>query len=69
MADAVAGSPICVALLGGPGEPSVMAALVRSLLARLLARRGDPEADVLAAPWPVRWSRTTASSWDHWRAR
>ena len=26
-----------------------MAALARSLLARLVARRGDPEADVLAA--------------------
>jgi len=37
------------ALLGAPGEPGVMAALARSILARLLARRGDREAgDVLA---------------------
>lgn len=32
------------ALLAEPGEPGVMAALARSLLARLLARRADPEA-------------------------
>ncbi|HEY6747809.1 MAG TPA: AAA family ATPase [Mycobacteriales bacterium] len=38
------------ALLSGPGEPGVMAALARSLLARLLARRGDPAArEVLTA--------------------
>ena len=38
------------ALLDSPGEPGVMAALARSILARLLARRGDNEAvDVLAA--------------------
>jgi len=38
------------ALVDGPGEPGVMAALARSLLSRLLARRGDPAAgDVLAA--------------------
>jgi DNA-binding SARP family transcriptional activator len=37
------------ALLAIPGEPGVMAALARSLLARLLARRGEPEAaEVLA---------------------
>jgi len=37
------------ALVNGPGEPGVMAALARSILARLLARRGDHEAgDVLA---------------------
>jgi tetratricopeptide (TPR) repeat protein len=38
------------ALLKSPGEPGVMAALARSMLARLLARRGDPKAagDVLA---------------------
>jgi len=37
------------ALLDSPGEPGVMAALARSILARLLARRGDLEAgDVLA---------------------
>ncbi|MFC6155081.1 ATP-binding protein [Kribbella jiaozuonensis] len=36
-------------LLDTPGEPGAMAALARSLLARLLARRGDPEAgEVLA---------------------
>jgi DNA-binding SARP family transcriptional activator/tetratricopeptide (TPR) repeat protein len=36
-------------LLNSPGEPGVMAALARSILARLLARRGDSEAgDVLA---------------------
>jgi hypothetical protein len=32
------------ALLDGPGEPGVMAALARSMLARLLARRGESEA-------------------------
>jgi DNA-binding SARP family transcriptional activator/tetratricopeptide (TPR) repeat protein len=34
-----------------PGDPGVMASLARSMLARLLARRGDPEAagEVLAA--------------------
>jgi len=32
------------ALLDHPGEPGVMAALARSILARLLARRGDQEA-------------------------
>jgi len=38
------------ALVNGPGEPGVMAALARSILARLLARRGDQEAgDVLVA--------------------
>ena len=38
------------ALVDSPGEPGVMAALARSILARLLARRGDHEAgDVLAA--------------------
>jgi hypothetical protein len=31
-------------LVSGPGTPGVMAVLARSLLARLLARRGDPEA-------------------------
>ncbi len=31
-------------LVTSPGEPGVMALLARSLLARLLARRGDPEA-------------------------
>ena len=37
------------ALVGSPGEPGVMGALARSVLARLLARRGDPAAgDVLA---------------------
>ena len=37
------------ALVGSPGEPGVMGALARSLLARLLARRGDPAAgEVLA---------------------
>jgi tetratricopeptide (TPR) repeat protein len=37
------------ALLNSPGEPGVMAALASSILARLLARRGDNEAgDVLA---------------------
>jgi len=37
------------ALLNSPGEPNVMGALARSILARLLARRGDSEAhDVLA---------------------
>lgn len=37
------------ALLDGPGEPGAMAALARSLLARLLARRGDQAAgEVLA---------------------
>ena len=37
------------ALLDSPGEPGVMAALARSMLARLLARRGENEAgDVLA---------------------
>jgi hypothetical protein len=37
------------ALVTGPGQPGVMAPLARGLLARLLARRGDPEAhDVLA---------------------
>jgi DNA-binding SARP family transcriptional activator len=36
-------------LVAGPGQPGVMALLARSVLARLLARRGDPEAgDVLA---------------------
>jgi tetratricopeptide (TPR) repeat protein len=30
-------------LVSGPGTPGVMAVLARSLLARLLARRGDPE--------------------------
>lgn len=36
-------------LLNRPGEPSVMQALARGMLARLLARRGDSEAgDVLA---------------------
>jgi tetratricopeptide (TPR) repeat protein len=36
-------------LLDAPGEPGGMAALARSLLARLLARRGDPQAaEVLA---------------------
>ncbi|TWD82174.1 DNA-binding SARP family transcriptional activator [Kribbella amoyensis] len=36
-------------LLASPGEPGLMAALARSVLARLLARRGDPAAaDVLA---------------------
>jgi tetratricopeptide (TPR) repeat protein len=36
-------------LLNTPGEPGVIAALARSLLARLLARRGDQEAgDVLS---------------------
>ncbi len=35
-------------LVASPGEPGVMALLARSLLARLLARRGDPRAtDVL----------------------
>jgi hypothetical protein len=38
------------ALVGSPGEPGVMAALARSLLARLLARIGDPDAgEVLAS--------------------
>ncbi|MEV5965816.1 AAA family ATPase [Kribbella sp. NPDC051952] len=37
------------ALLDGPGEPGAMAALARSLLARLLARRGDQEAGELLA--------------------
>jgi hypothetical protein len=37
------------ALLNSPGEPGVMAALARSILARLLARRGDSGAgEVLA---------------------
>jgi DNA-binding SARP family transcriptional activator/tetratricopeptide (TPR) repeat protein len=37
-------------LVRSPDEPGVMALLARSLLARLLARRGDPEAgEVLAA--------------------
>jgi DNA-binding SARP family transcriptional activator/tetratricopeptide (TPR) repeat protein len=37
------------AMLHSPGEPNVMAALARSILARLLARRGDNEAgEVLA---------------------
>jgi DNA-binding SARP family transcriptional activator/tetratricopeptide (TPR) repeat protein len=31
-------------LVTGPGQPGVMALLARSMLARLLARRGDPEA-------------------------
>jgi DNA-binding SARP family transcriptional activator len=37
------------ALLSGQGEPGVMAALARSMLARLLARRGDPGADDILA--------------------
>jgi hypothetical protein len=38
------------ALLSTPGEPGIMAALACSILARLLARRGDSEAgDILAA--------------------
>jgi DNA-binding SARP family transcriptional activator/tetratricopeptide (TPR) repeat protein len=38
------------ALLDSPGEPGVMGPLAASLLARLLARRGDPQSDdVLAA--------------------
>lgn len=39
-------------LLRSPGEPGVMAPLARSVLARLLARRGEPHARaVLAAAW------------------
>ncbi len=34
-------------LLADPGQPGVMVLLVRSMLARLLARRGDPEAAVV----------------------
>jgi DNA-binding SARP family transcriptional activator len=37
------------ALVDSPGEPGTMAVLARSILARLLARRGDPRArDILA---------------------
>jgi DNA-binding SARP family transcriptional activator/tetratricopeptide (TPR) repeat protein len=36
-------------LLDSPGEPGAMAAFARSLLARLLARRGDVEAGVVLA--------------------
>jgi tetratricopeptide (TPR) repeat protein len=36
-------------LLGEPGQPGVMALLARSLLARLLARRGDPGAGTVLA--------------------
>ena len=39
-------------LLTGPGQPGVMALLARALLARLLARRGEPEASaVLDGAW------------------
>ena len=34
-------------LVTGPGQPGVMALLARALLARLLARRGDPEASAV----------------------
>jgi hypothetical protein len=37
------------ALVTAPGEPGVMALLARSLLARLLARRGDPTAGAVLA--------------------
>ena len=36
-------------LVTGPGEPGVMALLARSLLARLLARRGDPAGGAVLA--------------------
>ena len=36
-------------LLRSPGEPGIMAPLARSILARLLARRGEPQAGVVLA--------------------
>ena len=56
-------------LLRSPGEPGIMAPLARSILARLLARRGQPQAGaVLAAAGRTSAGRRAPSSPASWRS-